>query len=410
LIAVGSELLSAGRRDSNAHWLAERLDRLGIALVARGLVVDESERIASLLAAALRRSELIVVTGGIGPTADDVTREAVARALDRPLERDLEQVNRLMRRFAAFGRRFGPEQLKQADRPRGATWIDNPRGSAPGLLVIQDNTILCVLPGVPSEMKAMFLATLEPELERRSRRSFARSVLKIAGRSEPSVDRAIADLYDAPGREITILSGIGGIELLLRTDGADAEAARSALESVEREIRRRLGVDIFGRDDDTLAEVVGALLLERHLTLSTAESCTGGLLGAAVTGVPGSSAWYRGGLVVYSDALKQDLAGVSSSTLVSAGAVSEATAVELARGARHRCGSDIGVGVTGVAGPGGGTDQKPVGRVHLALSDADADLHWQMDLPGDRADVRGRSVTVALDRLRRHLLARGHVR
>jgi len=410
LIAVGSELLTAGRRDTNAHWLAERLARLGIALVARGLVVDDPLRIASLLASALERSDLIIVTGGIGPTEDDVTREAVARALGRPLERDPEQVERLRRRFRKFGRRFGAEQLKQADRPRGTSWIDNPLGSAPGLLLQQDRRILCVLPGVPSEMKAMFEAALLPELEQRSRQSFARSTLKIAGRSEPTVDRTIADLYGVRGQEITILSGVGGIELHLRVAGRDGAAARATLARLEREIAQRLGGDIFGRDDETLPAVVGALLADLERTLATAESCTGGLLGGAFTSVPGSSAWYRGGLVVYSDDLKRQLAGVSQATLESSGAVSEQTAIELARGARDRCRADIGLGITGIAGPRGGTREKPVGRVHIALCDEMGHAQWQHDLPGGREDVRGRCVTLALDHLRRRLLGKREAR
>ena len=404
LIAVGSEMLGAGRQDTNGDWLSERLARLGIFTTGRDVVEDDVERIASMVRSALERAELVIVTGGLGPTADDVTRKAVALALDRPLERDTEQEERLRERFRSFGRRCGPEQLKQADRPQGATWIGNPRGSAPGFLLRRNERVLCVLPGVPSEMKTMFEAGLEPELPDGSRAPFARGTLKIAGRTEPSVDRRIADLYDRPHSAITILSGLSGIELHLRVAASGKVGAAPGLAALMQEIRARFGTDIYGCDDETLHGVVGSLMREAGKTLATAESCTGGLLGGAITAVAGSSAWYRGGFVVYSDELKVQLAGVSAETLAAHGAVSEETARELARGVRERCGADVGIGITGIAGPDGGTPEKPVGWVHLALQDDQGSSHWQLQLPGGRDEVRGRSVTLALDYLRRRLL------
>jgi len=404
LIAVGSEMLGAGRQDTNGDWLSERLGRLGISTAAREIVEDDIDRIASMVRSALGRAEIVILTGGIGPTEDDLTREAVALALDRPLERDTEQEERLRERFRTFGRRLGPQQLKQADRPQGADWIANSQGTAPGFLFRLDDRILCVLPGVPSEMKAMFESGLVPALPRTSRIRFARRALKIAGRSEPSVDRRIVDLYDRPDTDITILSGLSGIELHLRVT-ADGEAtAASKLETLTAEIRERFGNDIYGQDDEMLSGVVAALMRGAHKTLATAESCTGGLLGGAITAVPGSSAWYRGGFVVYSNELKTQLAGVSRATLEAHGAVSEETARQLARGVRDRCNADIGIGITGIAGPDGGTIEKPVGWVHLALQDEQESLHWQVQLPGGRDEVRGRTVTLALDRLRRRLL------
>jgi nicotinamide-nucleotide amidase len=404
LIAVGSEMLGAGRQDTNGSWLSERLARLGISTAARDIVEDDIDRIASMVRSALGRAEIVILTGGIGPTADDLTREAVALALDRPLERDAEQEERLRERFRTFGRRLGPQQLKPADRPQGADWISNSQGSAPGFLVRLDDRILCVLPGVPSEMKAMFETGLAPALPRVSRIRFARRALKIAGRSEPSVDRRIVDLYDRPDTDITILSGLSGIELHLRVTAEGEATAASKLESLTAEICERFGNDIYGRDDETLPGVVAALMRGAHKTLATAESCTGGLLGGAITAVPGSSAWYRGGFVVYSNELKTQLAGVSRATLEAHGAVSEETARQLARGVRDRCEADIGIGITGIAGPDGGTAEKPVGWVHLALQDEQESLHWQVQLPGGRDEVRSRTVTLALDRLRRRLL------
>lgn len=410
LIAVGSELLGAGRRDTNGDWLAERLARLGIATVSREVVEDDVARIASMTRSALERTDLVILTGGLGPTADDLTREAVALALDLPLERDAEQEELLRERFRTFGRSFGPQQLKQADRPRGSTWIANPRGSAPGFLLRLDGRLLCVLPGVPSEMKTMFEAGLEPDLVAVSSAAFAYRRLKIAGRTEPAVDRRIADLYDRPDATVTILSGIWGIELLLRTAGTSTTSATTSLSQLVTEIRERFGLDLYGQDDETLPVVVGALMLQSGRTLATAESCTGGLLGGAITAVPGSSAWYRGGFVVYSNDLKVRLAGVSPATLARHGAVSEATARELAHGARQRCSTDVGIGITGIAGPEGGSPDKPLGCVHLALEDEQGSAHWRVLLPGGRDEVRGRAVTLALDRLRRRLLPGGESR
>ena len=404
LIAVGSEMLGGGRQDTNGDWLSDRLARLGIFTTGRDVVEDNVERIASMVRSAMDRAEIVIVTGGLGPTEDDLTREAVALAVDRPLERDAKQEERLRERFRTFGRQFGPEQLKQADRPRGATWIGNPRGSAPGFLLRLNERILCVLPGVPSEMKTMYETGLEPELADGSRAPFARGALKIAGRSEPSVDRRIVDLYDRPHTDISILSGLSGIELQLRVAASGEVDAASGLAALVEEIQARFGTDVYGRDDETLQGVVGCLMREAGKTLATAESCTGGLLGGTITSVPGSSAWYRGGFVVYSNELKVRLAGVSPATLETHGAVSEETARELARGVRERCGADVGIGITGIAGPDGGTPEKPVGWVHVALQDDQGSAHWQLQLPGGRDEVRGRSVTLALDRLRRRLL------
>ncbi|MCP3982425.1 MAG: CinA family nicotinamide mononucleotide deamidase-related protein [bacterium] len=398
LIAVGTEMLEIGRRDTNSEWLTERLSRLGIAVRARSVVEDDVATIAQAVRAALQRSGLVLVTGGLGPTEDDRTRGALADALGRPLERDPEKLAALER---FFSRRGLPLRKKQADRPRGSAWIPNPVGTAPGIAWEEGEVRLFALPGVPAEMRAMFEGGVEPRLSHIAGPRAA-STLKIVGQGEGQVDALLADLYDAPGLTATILSGDAGLELHLRADGADA---RAALERLTDEARRRLGGDVFGRDDDTLAGVVGRLLEDRGQTLATAESCTAGLIAAAVTEVPGSSAWFRGGLVVYGNELKTELAGVDAAILASEGAVSAPVAEQLAEGARTRCGADFGLGVTGIAGPGGGTAGKPVGLVHLALADAAGVVGWRLSKMGERAQVRRRTVTEALDRLRRHLLA-----
>jgi nicotinamide-nucleotide amidase len=404
LVAVGSELLRFGRRDSNGDWLTERLQRLGVEVTRRSLVGDDVASIASAVRAGQSSADLVVLTGGLGPTEDDRTREAIALALGRPLERDEEYATRLRGLFEARGRTFKPEQARQADRPRGSDWLDNPIGTAPGILCRVDESLVVALPGVPPEMRRIFEEGLVPHLSGRVGQGLARRSLKIGGRFEASVDEQIRDLYGLDGIEATILTGREGIELhLLATGGTTAEA-RARLDDLELRLEARLGADIFARDDETLAQVVGRLLIAKGATMATAESCTGGMLGSLITEAPGSSGWFRGGLIVYSDDLKCSLAGAAPDVVASAGAVSEVVARALAAGARERCRADYGIGITGIAGPGGGTPDKPVGLVHVALAGKNRTDHWRIRQIGDRHLVRRRTVVFALDRLRRRLL------
>jgi len=403
LIAIGSELLRFGRTDTNTEWLSDQLGLLGIEVAVRSMVEDDEQRISETLRVALARADLVITTGGLGPTEDDRTREAIARALDLPLERDPEQIEQIRKVFERFGRPFRSIQNRQADRPEGALWVDNPIGTAPGIAFQRGRSWLFALPGVPQEMRPMFKGGVLPRI-RHASAAFATRTLKIAGRLESSVDEQLSDLYDAiPGVEVTILTGREGLELHLRSVAADATGARAAIDELDARLAERLGDDLYGRDAETLGARVGELLTARRLTVATAESCTAGMLAAGLTDEPGSSVWFKGGLIVYSNELKVRLAGVGSSTLLRHGAVSEAVARELAAGARQRCGADLGVGVTGIAGPSGGTPDKPVGLVHLALATPEGEHHWRMQMIGDRGLVRTRTVTAALDRIRRAL-------
>jgi len=399
-------MLRHGRRDTNGDWLATQLLRAGIEVAVRVVVEDDVEKIASCVGGALGRSDLVLVIGGLGPTEDDRTRDAIARAVDRPLERDEEQLERLRALFAARSREFRPLQARQADRPAGSEWIDNPIGTAPGLLLAVEGSRVYALPGVPAEMKAMVRATVLPALRGLGDSRVACRTLKVAGRTESSVDEQLADLYDLPNVTVTILSAAEGIELRLAADSREGEEAERLLDDVEKRMARRLGEDLYARGERTLAGTCGELLSRLGASVATAESCTAGLLAAAITDVPGSSAWFRGGLVVYSDDLKVGLAGIPAESVASHGAVSEAVARELAKAARARCEADYGIGITGIAGPGGGTACKPAGLVHLALADPRTVWHWRTQQFGDRDLVRRRSVATALDRLRRALLAR----
>jgi nicotinamide-nucleotide amidase len=398
LIIVGSEMLRFGRSDTNADWLIEQLGRIGFVTTGRTLVEDNENRIASAVRAARSHADAVIMTGGLGPTEDDRTREGLAAGLGMPLERDQEVLDALRERLVSRGRPFGENQSKQADRPRGAAWIDNPLGTAPGINIAVEGCALIALPGVPAEMKSMYMETVLPLLSKKGAGGLLRRTLKIAGRSEPSVDQQIRDLYERPGVEVTILSGREGIELHLLAQDPEA------LEEIDNLMSGRLGSDLYARDGGSLADVCGSLLYERGKTVATAESCTAGMLAAAITEVPGSSSWYRGGVVVYSEDLKTKLAGVKAESIAEHGAVSERVACELAAGVRSRCGADFGIGITGVAGPGGGTTEKPVGLVHIALDDGLDVGHWRILQFGDRHLVRRRTVTAALDRLRRRLL------
>ena len=404
LIAVGSELLRFGRRDTNSEWLSERLHRIGVEVRSRSIVVDDPGRIAARIREALGQVDVLLVCGGLGPTEDDRTREALALALAVQLERDEQRVAWLRRQFARRGFPFRDVQARQAERPRGSQWVDNPLGTAPGVRITRNGTTIVALPGVPAELKAMFESSVLPLLEARVRRTLVRRTLKVAGRAESSVDLQVRDLYGAEGVAVTILSGREGIELHIRAEGSEPAEAASRLATIEDELANRLGLDLYGRDDQSLPEVVGGLLGRSRRTLGTAESCTAGMLAAAITRVPGASSWFRGGLVVYNNALKESLAGVPARTIEQFGAVSEETVRALARGARRVCATDYGLGITGIAGPSGGSADKPVGTMHVALDGASGSSHWKANLIGDRSLIRHRAVTLALDRLRRCLL------
>lgn len=403
LIVVGSELLRPGFRDTNSTWLSDRLVRLGVTVRQIVLVGDDPLRIAPLVRAAVACSSVVLLTGGLGPTVDDRTREALSDALGAPLEADHGAEEAIRSFLRSRGRDASPEQLGQARRPIGTRIVPNPVGTAPGILSQSSDLVLAALPGVPAEMKAMFEATLAPILHGRSARVMRRRVLKVAGRTESWVDQRVRDLYATRGAEVTILAKASGVELVIDAHGTDVGEADARIEALDRAFAARLGQDLYGRDDDTLASRVGAALRSAGESVATAESCTAGLLGATLTEVPGSSGWYRGGVIAYADDLKASLAGVPEDVLAANGAVSAEVALELARGAKDRCGATWGLGVTGIAGPGGGTPEKPVGLVHLAVAGARGARAKRHLLGGDRDLVRKRSVTLALDLLRRAL-------
>jgi nicotinamide-nucleotide amidase len=416
ILAVGSELLGTDRLDTNSLRLTAVLERHGVELVAKEVAGDDRGRIAGALARMAAECDLVLVTGGLGPTADDLTREGAADAFGLDLALDEEVLAAIEARFRSFGRAMPAVNRRQALVPAGAAVLANPRGSAPGLRLAAGGATLFFFPGVPHELEGMIAADLEPWLAARSGGgALEAGVLKVACLPESEVEERIAPAYAEFGREaITVLAHPGEVELHFRARGAAAER-RARVAAIAARLRALVGPAVYAAEPAaTLEAVTGALLAAAGRTLATAESCTGGLVAERVTRVPGSSGWFAGGVVAYSNALKERLLGVPAELLAEHGAVSEPVARAMAEGARARLGADFGLAITGVAGPAGGTPDKPVGTVHLALAGPAADgggaaeaEHRRVRFPGDRTRVRALSAQLALELLRRRLLALG---
>jgi competence/damage-inducible protein CinA-like protein len=405
ILAVGSELLTPLRSDTNALWLTERLIEVGIEVGARTTVADDPTLLESAFRTALARADLVISTGGLGPTEDDLTREAASAALGRALRRDAGALEVLKARFARFKRVMAQVNEKQADVIDGAIVLENPRGTAPGQRVEDAGRMLVLLPGPPSEMKPMFEEQVLPIIRKRTGGAILKTrVMKIASMGESDVDQAVAPLYKTfTNPRTTILSAPGQVELHLTAAGSTAAEVEERLEALGAGIRGLLGGRIFSEDGRELPVVVASLLRERGLSLSVAESCTGGLLATRLTDVSGSSAFFERGFVTYSNRSKVELLGVSADLIEAQGAVSEAVAAAMAAGARRSAGSDIGVGITGIAGPDGGTPEKPAGTVCLALDGAAGTRVRTALFPGDRERVRYQATQSVLDMLRRGL-------
>jgi nicotinamide-nucleotide amidase len=406
IIAVGSELLGATRIDTNSLYLAERLASLGITLRQKHVVGDDRAELSACLAGALARADLVVLTGGLGPTDDDVTRDAVAGVLGLDLVEDPAIVNQIARRFEKRGLLMPDLNRRQALVPPGATVLPNPNGTAPGLLIDAGPRTIVLLPGPPRELRPMFERVAGDVLSARAgRERFHRAVLFVAGRSESHVEEAAQPVYtrwthDDPPIVTTILASPGTIELHLTLRSADAAAAAARLADARDALVSVLGDAVFSTDGRTLEAVVGDLLRARGLTIAAAESCTGGLLLSRLTDVPGSSTYVVCGVTAYSNEAKTALAGVAPELIATHGAVSEPVAMALADGIRQRAGAAVGIGITGIAGPGGGTPEKPVGTVAIALSGVGPGrvrTHW---FPGGRTHVKFAATQAALDMLR----------
>jgi nicotinamide-nucleotide amidase len=405
IIAIGSEMLGPLRRDTNSLWLTLRLEEAGFTVVRKSIVGDEADAIGRELSCASGFADWIFTTGGLGPTADDVTVAAVARWAGLPVWRDESFVSSMRHRWERRGVPMPAVNEKQADFIEGARVLANPRGTAPGFWLETSGVRVLVLPGVPSEMREIFEQSIEPELRHAGAGTTRRRVLRIAGMAESAVEELIGPLYEKWSADpVTILASPGEVEVHLCARGAPDEA-QARLAAMEADFDQVLAHRIHGRDDQGLAATVGRLLKEKAKTLALAESCTGGLLSALVTDVPGSSAYFLGTVVPYADSAKEAILGVDPATLRRHGAVSEEAAREMARGARERFDSDLAVAITGIAGPDGGSEEKPVGTVFFALSDRNGREAAKRRLyGGDRAVVRRASAMFSLELIRRFVI------
>ncbi len=406
IIAVGSELLGPHRLDTNSLFLTGQLNRLGIQVRQKTVVGDDEAHIAEALQGALRRAEVVVVMGGLGPTADDLTRESVARVLGRRLARDDHLAETLERRFRARGLRMPEINLRQALVLEGAEILQNSKGTAPGQWLREGDRVVILLPGVPVEMQAMFEEQCRPRLEKLAPgRVLVTRALKIAGLYESQVDEIAAPIYRKyENPTTTILASPGEVQLHLQATGGSEPEAREALNDLTARLELALGDHIFSQDGQTLEEVVGMYLTMKAKTLAVAESCTGGLLAERLTRVPGSSRYFLGGVVAYHNEVKTCWLEVPHSVLESCGAVSGETARIMAESVRRRFGADFGVSITGVAGPSGGAPAKPIGLVYVALSEGGRPVEVvERRYPGTRDRIRLQATQTALDMVRKRV-------
>jgi len=410
IIAVGSEMLTPYRTDTNSLYLTEQLNFLGIDVIFKSIVGDDLKRLVQAAQHGLFRSEILIFVGGLGPTEDDLTREAVAEALGVPLHRDPEIARKLEERFAARGWKMTANNSKQADVLEGGIALANPNGTAPGQWIAGNfegrERIIVLLPGPPHEMKALFENEVRERLRAKIPPAFlATRTLKIAMLGESHVDARVAPIYKRyPDVQTTILAGAGEIELSFKASAATQEAAQERVDEVAGLIEDELDDAVYSRNGESLEQIVGYWLQMRGATLAVAESCTGGLLAERITSINGSSRYFLGGAVVYSNRLKTELAGVPAEMIERHGAVSREVAAALAEGIRYRCESTFGVGITGVAGPGGGTAEKPVGLVFHAVAGDTGTEVVQRNFPGDRKRIRRFASTMALDMIRKKLM------
>jgi nicotinamide-nucleotide amidase len=405
IIAVGSELLTPQHADTNSLYLTEKLNRLGILVRFKTIVGDSREDLAMVVRAGLARSPLVLLTGGLGPTEDDLTRDVVAEVLGRPLQEVPEIRQRIEERFRRLGRSMPENNLRQAQVPAGADWLENRNGTAPGIWIEHNHNLVVLLPGPPRELEPMFDSFCMPRLARvASGERIQTRIYKVVGLPESEVDQRIAPIYRGyQNPSTTILASLGSIEVHLRARAASEDEAEDLLSKLGDKIELALGDHVYSTRGEDLEEIVGMYLVMRQKTLAVAESCTGGLLAERLTRVSGSSNYFLGGVVCYSYELKTKLAGVPAALLEAHGAVSKPVAQALAEGVRARTGASIGVGITGIAGPSGGSAEKPVGLVCVALADEGGTQVREFRFPGPRERVRHWASQMALEMIRRRI-------
>jgi len=405
IIAAGSELLTPARSDTNSLWLTARLNELGVEVTQKTIVGDDRDRLAAAVRGALERVEIVIVTGGLGPTEDDVTREAVAQALQRRLVFSEEIRGWIEQRFARFGRPMAAINRRQAFLIEGAEQLENPNGTAPGQWIEDGGKLILLLPGPPNEMQPMFenfgLAQLR---ERVPPQSIRTRFYRVAGMGESDLDQLIAPIYTKYSNPVTtILAAAGDIQIHLRAQADSADAAEALVHELGSKIEAALGERIYSEDGSPLEEVIGACLKQRGETLAVAESCTAGLLGGRITEIAGSSAWFVGGLQVYQTDMKTRLLGLDPALVAKHGVVSEAVAVAMACAVRERTGATWGLSVTGEAGPEPSPGGPAPGTIWIGVAGPAGASAQLFRFPGDRIRIRAFAVQSALNLLRLRL-------
>lgn len=406
IIAIGSELLHPDRTDTNSLWLTEKLNSIGIEVKLKTIVGDDDARLEEAIRDAVKRSKVVITTGGLGPTEDDITRKIAARALGRRLQLNETVLEEIRKRFAAFGRPMPERNSRQAMVIDGADVLDNPNGSAPGLFLEHENTSIALLPGPPREMRPMFETYVLPRLtEKAGAVRVVRRLLRVAGLGESAVDEKIAPIYTQyENPQTTILFNKSEIEIHLTARARTEVEAEVLLDDLTGRLEEALGHSVFSFRGELMEEIVGMRLSVTGYTLAVAESCTGGLIAQRLTEVAGASQYFMEGVVTYSNEAKIRALGVDQKLLRKHGAVSAEVAEAMAQGIRKRAKTDFGLSVTGIAGPGGGSEEKPVGLVYIGLASEVLTEHRRLMLPGDRHLIRWRASQAALDLLRKRLI------
>ena len=410
VICIGTELLLGDILNTNCQYLAKELAALGIPHYYQTVIGDNMTRIHQVIETALTRASILIFTGGLGPTPDDLTTEAVANFFQTPLEENEEIIGDIKAKFDQVGRKMTPSNRKQALVPVGAQTLPNPTGTAPGIIwQPKEGVTILTFPGVPSEMYRMWQETAVPFLKSQGwgQDTIYSQMMRFRGVGESALAEKVAHLFASDNPTVAPYAGMGEVRLRVSAKAKSAADAIALIEPVAAEIRKIAGLNYFGSDEDTLASVVGDLLREKKQTLSVAESCTGGGLGAILTETPGSSDYFLGGIIAYANEVKIALLGVNPQDLAKLGAVSAVVAEQMAKGVKQSLNTDWGIGITGIAGPGGGTDGKPVGLVYVGLVDPQGEavsFEYRFGDRRGRALVRHLTSCNALDALRRKLI------
>ena len=406
IIAIGSELLTPEKTDTNSLWLTEKLNEIGVEVKLKTIVGDDELRLEETIRDAVNRSEIVITTGGLGPTEDDITRQISAQAIGRELIYHTELETDLRERFKKWGREMPDINKRQAYVIEGAEILPNPNGSAVGMLARIEDKFLTILPGPPRELKPMFENFVLPELKKAAGEIFVkRRILRVAGMGESAVDEAIAPIYkEYETVQTSILFNKTEIELQLRAQADEEAKAENILDELAGKIEEKLGLAVFAMNGELMEEIIGKMLSDAGKTLSVAESCTGGLIGERLTEIAGASEYFIEGAIVYANEAKIRTLNVAPEIIEKNGAVSCEVAEAMAKGMREKSNTDYAISVTGIAGPTGGSDEKPVGTVFIGYADESQTKSFKIILPGDRFLIRWRASQAALEYLRRQLL------